>query len=346
MGWKPSTKKLFFRSLSTLQNAGVHILDALHSLAEQAPDEPSRRDIQAVAGRLASGYSLSEGLAGIEPAFSKIEVALVRVAERSGKLHTVLERLATRTEYLDRVRRELIAAVTYPAFALALSIILVVFAPVFVFSDLLELLQHSCQQLPLVTSIYLKFSRVVVSPAFFAVLLASGFFCWKAAKSLTQSEARALALEEILLTVPGLGRVLRAQAVSEACDALALCQQVGLPSLQSLRLSGEATFSLHLRNEFRLAEERLKNGYSLSEAFADSDFLDPMSRAVLATGEEAGKLSESLAGIGRQNGVRAKEAMDTFQKLLEPALLLFIGLIVGFIAVAILAPTLTLANTI
>ena len=346
MAWDLASKKFFFRGLSTLQNSGVHILDGLQGLTVQSRDPIFIETVESLAKKLASGYPLHKALESEGDTFSRLEVALVKVAENSGKLHTVLSRLAEMSESRDRLRRELLSALIYPAFVLALCTGLLVFAPVLVFSDLLNLLRALGSDLPLPTKIYLGFSELILNPFVLLGLGALTVFTLSRFRKAARDPKQRRALEEIGFSIPGHSSVLKASAASECSEALAICYQAGVPILAGLRLSGSASFSRLLQDRFLAAEEQLQNGSTLTESLRSCEVFEPMSLALLATAEESGKTSEALFSIAKQCRERTKDALETFQKLLEPCLLLFMGLIVAFIAVATLAPTLNLVQAL
>ena len=346
MAWDLASKKFFFRGLSTLQNSGVHILDGLQGLIVQSQDPHFIETVESLAKKLTSGFPLHKALESEGDIFSRLEVSLVRVAENSGKLHSVLARLAEMSESRDKLRRELLAALIYPAFVLCLCTGLLVFAPLFVFSDLLNLLRELESELPLPTRVYLGFSELILNPFVLVGLAGLAVFPGMRLRKAAHDPEQRRVLEKIGFSVPGLAAVLKATAASECSEALAICYQSGIPILAGLRLSASATFSLLLQDRFLVAEEQLKGGATLTESLRTCEVFDPMSLALLATAEESGKVSESLFSIAKQCGEGTKDALDTFQKLLEPCLLLFMGLIVAFIAVATLAPTLNLVQAL
>ncbi|MFA7480809.1 MAG: type II secretion system F family protein [Vulcanimicrobiota bacterium] len=112
--WRGKQKAIFFRGLSVLLNSGVHIIQALDSLAQQSIDEAARRTVEGISTRISSGFPLHKAMQA-ERVFSALEVGLVRVGERSGSLHSILQRLADATEAQDGLRRKLAAALVYPA---------------------------------------------------------------------------------------------------------------------------------------------------------------------------------------------------------------------------------------
>ena len=343
MKWKLQRKTLVFRGLATLLNSGVHITEAFESLARQADEPDFEASLRRLAGRLSSGHSLHKALEA-EGAFTPLEVGLVKVGEASGSLHTVLLRLAEMGEKRDALRRKLASAMVYPAFVLGLCLLLLIFAPVLVFADLLDLLRELKTELPLPTRLYLAFSDMVLSPLSYlagVALLGLGLFLLR---RVWQGRGQRQDLEQILLGAPGLGPILRNTLAAEISSALSTCFSAGVPILRALSLSREVTWSSLLDQRLQRAGTDLQNGRSLTESLAATEVFSPMTLTILTGGEEVGRIGESLELVERETRQSVEYALEAGQKLVEPFLLLFVGLIVGFIAVATLAPTLKIVE--
>jgi type II secretory pathway component PulF len=337
--WRAHQKAIVFRGLAILINAGVHLVEGLDSLARQAESPASEQVLRRMAGRLSTGQPLHRAMQA-EGVFAPLEVGLVKVGESSGSLHSVLNRLADMGERSDGLRRKLISAMIYPAFVLSLCTLLLVFAPVLVFSDLLGLLRELKTELPLATRLYLGFSDMVLSPLFYglgALALGLGGLALRAA---WRNRASRMQLEQLLLGLPGLGPVLRSSLAAEISGAISTCFASGVPILRALSLSREVSWSVLLDSRLERAGRDMQNGRSLTEALSSSGVFSPLTLIILTGGEEVGMISESLDMIERQCRQATEDALESMQKLVEPFLLLFVGLVVGFIAIATLAPTL------
>lgn len=342
-GWRGKQKAIFFRGLSVLLNSGVHIIQALDSLADQSIDEPARRTVEGISARISSGFPLHKAMQA-ERVFSALEVGLVRVGERSGSLHSILQKLADATEAQDGLRRKLAAALVYPAFVLALATLLLIFAPVFVFSDLLDLLAELNTELPLATRIYLAFSALITSPFTYLVLLILGGLLTLLARKLLAEEDFRAKLESLIIELPGFGSAFTSCVSAEVSQALAAAYGAGIPLLDALKLSGEVSISVLFRRELKHSINLLQAGESLSNALAATGFYSPMALSILQSGEEVGLVSESLKSVAEESTKSTQQALDALQKLLEPCLLLFVGGIVGFISIATLAPTISMVE--
>ncbi|MCA9781356.1 MAG: type II secretion system F family protein, partial [Candidatus Eremiobacteraeota bacterium] len=232
----------------------------------------------------------------------------------------------------------------YPAFVLALCALLLIFAPVLVFSDLLDLLAELKTDLPLPTKLYLGFSDLVRSPLAYLVLAAGLALVVVLARKLLQDEERRAEVEAVILQMPGLGPALKSAVSAEVTGALAVSYGSGLPLLSALNLSAEVSLSTLLRQKMEASRESLTAGETLSAALHETGFFSPVSLLILQAGEEVGQISPALESMARQSAESTRHALELMQKLLEPLLLLFVGMVVGFIAIATLAPTIKMVE--
>ncbi len=345
MIWTTRQKALLFRGLAVQLNSGVHVVTGMVSMGEQAEQPEVKASLDRIAARLNSGHPLPRALEA-EQAFSALEVGLIKIGIDSGSLHSVLMRLADLSEKKDGLRRKLISAMVYPAFVLGLCTILLVFAPVFVFSDLLDLLRELKTDLPLATRLYLGFSSMLLSPVFYLVLAALVGGVFGMLKKAASETNRRVELEQFIFSIPGVGTVLKNALAAQVAQAVATCYSAGVPILRAMTLSREVTWSLALRNQLTRAVTELQNGHSLAEALRDTGFFSPMSLTILAGGEEVGLIAEALRNVEKTTSEATEHALEAMQKLVEPFILLFIGVLVGFIAIATLAPTLQVVQQI
>lgn len=339
MRWKSKDKALIFRGLSLLLNSGVHLFDGFLSLSRQVQDPELAQALERIARRLSAGHPLNQAMRA-EDAFSKLELGLVKVGEHSGGLHRVLVSLADFSDRSYALKQKFISSMIYPAFVLTLCLALLVFAPVFVFADLLQLLRELNTALPLPTRLYLGFSDIILSPvSYIGLTICLALMFW-AGKDTFKRPAYRLWLEEHILKLPGLGPALKNAAAAEVAQAIAISYEAGIPILQALSLGGEVGWSQLFSSRLRVAAADLKDGSTLSRCLGATDFFSRLSLTILSGGEEVGQIAQSLTSVEKTMREATEEALDAFQKLLEPFLLVFIGGIVGFIAIATLAPTL------
>jgi general secretion pathway protein F len=343
MTWQLEQKATFYGGLSILLNGGVPLLTCLESLQGQFPTPQLSESVGRIADSLLAGHPLHLALQK-EDGFSGLETSLVRVGEQSGSLHVVLDRLAKLTDERLKLRSKLWAALTYPAFVLVLCLILLIFAPVIVFADLLDLLRELKTDLPLPTALYLAFSSALYSPWTYLILAVFGGLLGSWLRVAWRSPPRRLQMEEFLFMLPGLGKTLRSGATIEVCGALTIAYESGIPILQSLELAKRATWSQLLSNRMTQSQEHLKSGEGIAEALESTTFFSALNVSILRSGEEVGMVGKALDSVFHQLTRQLEDSLDSMQKLLEPLLLLFVGSVVGFIAVALLAPTIAMVE--
>jgi type II secretory pathway component PulF len=344
VAWNARQKAILFRGMAILLNSGVHILDGLNSLSRQVEHPLLGESLRRMAARISQGLPLHKAMEMERGEFAAIETGLVKVGEASGSLHSVLVRLADMGERKDALRRKLGAAMVYPAFVLLLCTLLLIFAPVLVFSELLDLLRELNTDLPLPTRIYLGFSDLVTSPLSYLVVGVVGGALVAGMGKILRDRERRRAAESKLFSVPGLGAVLTASLAAEVSGAMATCLHAGVPTLKSLELAGAVTWSHALAGQLDQAGHDLRQGATLTQALTATGVFSPMSLTILTTGEEVGMTAEALSAVEKASRESTELAIEAMQKLVEPCLMLFVGLLVGFIAIATLAPTLKIVE--
>lgn len=327
-------------------NSGFNILDGLRCLADQLEERDLKEALEGVATRVSAGHRLSAAMAAHQPHFEAIECALVKVGEETGGLHRVLHRLADMSEQRRENHQRLISALTYPAWVVAISTALLIFAPLFVLKDMLELIRELSADLPLITKLYLAFSAMLVHPLFYLALVLLGVAVFFGLRHLANSRALRIKVESVLLETPGLGPFLRSSLSLEFSLTLGTCYESGIVVLDALRLSGLASRSTWLEEQTRGAIAALKDGSSLCEALAELELFEPASLSMVAVGEEAGQVEDSLRTIAEMNQQRCRHTLELAQAMLEPLLLLGVGLLVGFMAIATLTPMLKVAQSL
>ncbi len=321
--------------------SGNHILNALRLLSDRSQAPTLGPAIEQLAQNISRGQRLSESMRRQGPNFSPLEVALVRVGEDTGSLHGVLERLAHLTEKRQAQRQKLVSSLTYPAFVIVLCGLLLILAPAYVFSDLLDVFRQNPDTLPLATKVYLVLNDLLTSPLVLLLATATlgGILGFALSRYRQDPELRGK-VEEFALKIPGLGEVLKNSICSELCRALSVCYRAGLPILSSLTLCREATWSALLGSRLERAQASLKNGSTVCQALEEMELLPKVQLSLLVAGEESGKLGETLDQVADQTAEEMEYAIEQGQSLLEPLVLVVVGSVVGFLAIAIMSPML------
>jgi general secretion pathway protein F len=292
--------------------------------------------VRDVSDRIRDGKPLSESLAAFPALFSRLYCALVHAGEASGGLSVALRRLADYMEEDEELRNSLKASLTYPLFVSAVSAATVAVLVGFVVPRLADLLSDMGQALPLPTRVLVGFSGFI--SAWWWLLLAAGAAAVIAAIRFYLSDRGRLLVDEYILRLPFWGEVALKSEVARFMRTLSLLLSSGQAITLSLEISSSVLENSILKREIRGFKDQVIAGTSLSQAVAGSRYMPRMAVNVISIGEEAGSLDKSLSRIASEYEKECDRTMKAAVRLLEPSVILVMGLVVGFIVIAMLLP--------
>jgi type II secretory pathway component PulF len=314
--------RTFFSSLSVLYWAGVPIDRCLHLLGEEG-----------LAQEVRSGSSLSAAMKK-RPDFSPFQLQLVRVGEKTGSLPLVLANLADHQERADELNRKVRATLTYPAVVLAASLAMVLLGPPFLMRGQFELLRSHGQEPPLISRLMLALSH----PAWWLLALAA-----------VVALARWLKTERsrlVLQRLPAVGPLLRCLALARFSEALSQLLRSGVLLSEALPLAASVSANRELEESIPRGLDALREGGSLSQSLEATGFFPRPYLAMIEVGENVGKLPDLTAWMASLYRLELQLGLDRFTALLEPAVLLVLGVLVGAMLLATLLPILSTLNTV
>lgn len=335
-GVRPSDVSVFTRQLASMLKSGVPILRALSTIGDQTEN----RRLQAVVGDLEAsirdGSMLSEGMRRYTKLFPELYVNMVESGETGGVLDTILFRLAEAGETEEENRRKVQAAMAYPVLVAVVGA-LTVFVLLTFFMPRVTALFDGYKQLPLATQILLAVSRFFSQSWYWIVM---GVVAVLAVfHRLAALDRGRTFVDGIKLRLPLFGRFLRDVDLARFARTFALLIDSGVSIDRVLTLSANAIHNAVLRHEVESVRTRtVKHGMTLSASVKASIVFPPFVGNMLAVGEETGRIDESLNEVARfyEGCVDRQSRMVT--SLIEPVLLLVVGLVVGFIVFAMLLP--------
>ncbi len=335
-GIRPADLALLTRQWATLVRAGLPLDEALSALGDEAADKTSRRMLIAVRAKVMEGRTLAESLGEFPDSFPELYRAAVSAGEQSGKLDTVLERLAQFLEERQALGRKLLAALIYPAlltlvaFAVVLGLMTYVVPQVIgVFADMGGTLPWPTRVL-MATSAAFEFAGPYLAAIAVAALIAFAI-------ALRQAAVRR-AWHALLMRVPLLGSMLRAQDSARFARTLSIATSASVPLLDALKL-GAATLSLlPLREAIAQASSRVREGGSLARALGESGQFPPLLIRLVGIGEKSGELEPMLDHAAHIQENQMQTRLSALIAVLEPLLIVMMGGVVLFIVLAILLP--------
>jgi general secretion pathway protein F len=334
------------RQLASLLGAQLPVADALTVMVEQSEKQQIRELMAAIRTDVLAGSSLSNALARHRRQFPDIYRALIAAGEESGKLGSVLGSLADYVEERAKLQQKITLAFVYPVIVTLVALAVVIGLLTYVVPQVVQVFANTRQALPWLTRALIALSDFVRAYGWILLLLA--VIAAFAVRRLLQLEAVRLRWHKRLLQMPVVGVLSRSLNTARFASTLAILAGGGVPMLRALQAAGETVSNLAMRARVLEATQRVREGFSLARALRTSSDEDsqpgrarlfpPVLIHLIASGEATGKLPEML---GRAADIHAREAERRamfFTSLLEPILILAMGVVVMLIVLAVLLP--------
>lgn len=327
---------VFTRQFASLIRSQVPLLRTLQILQEQVRHPAFCQVLRGVAEEVRQGQTLSSGLAKFPTVFSPLYVSLVNSGEVSGALDAVLERLAEQAEHDETLRAKVRAAFTYPTFVGVVGLCTVVFLMTFVMPRLSQLLEGLGERLPLATRLLLTAASWMSSWWFWgslAVLCLMLATLWR-----LMGERGRVALDRVTLRLPLVGTLVQELELARFARAFGLLIGHGISVLRAMEVSVPVVTHRVIRLELSKIPEGLRQGSSLSACLKPLSVSTPFLINTVQVGEEGGRVGEALAEVANYYERDAERSLQVMASLLEPTLIVVVGLVVGFIVMAVLLP--------
>jgi general secretion pathway protein F len=331
------------RQLAVLVHAGIPLVEALNALVEQVEHDRLKRVISDVKQRVNEGASLADALAIHRKVFTSLYVNMIRAGESSGALDVVLVRLADFTEGQARLRSKVKGALTYPA-AMAVvggAIMLILFAVVI--PKITKIFEDTQVTLPWTTKLLMGFSTFVSNYWWALLLLAGaafwGFLRWK------ETPAGRARWDRFKLTVPIFGRLIRTIAIGRFSRTLATLLKSGVPLLAAMDIVKNVVGNVRLAEVIEQARQAIQEGESIAAPLKRSGEFPPLVHHMVAIGERSGSLEEMLGNVADAYEDQVDTTVGALTSLMEPLMIVLMGLVVTFIVFSVLMPILQI-NTL
>jgi type IV pilus assembly protein PilC len=328
---------LFSRQLSIMFKAKVPLVGALQSLSNQIVNPNFREIIMKIADEVGGGISFSQALTGYPKLFSEFYVNIIRSGEASGTLSTSLGYLADYLETQYNFSRKIIGAMTYPIFIMFVMLAVVFLMLFFVVPQLGQVLKETGQELPFVTKMVLDSSTFLTKYWWMALLMLSGigFALYNYVKSSTGKKFFA----KNLLKVPIMGKFLRTIYLTRFAENLSVLICSGLPIIRAIDISGSIVGNDVYKKAILKVRDEVKKGETIHLTLAKYPKLfPPLFVQMVSVGEKTGTLGDTLKHIVSFYQKEVDRAIDSLLNIIEPVLILFLGVVVGGLVASILLP--------
>ncbi len=332
------------RQLATLLSAGIPLVQSLSSLAIQTRNPVLRKIVVEIKESVNEGSSLTNAMSGYPKVFSNVYINMVRAGEASGSLDVVLERLADFAEKQEEIAARLATAMIYPAVMAVVGTGILMFLITYIVPSITGIFADMKEALPLPTVLLLGISNVLrgwwwlVLILLLAGILSLRFFI------LTHYGRSFLDLAK--LKMPVVGYIYQKILVARFASTLASLLQSGVGILASLQIVKNIMDNIHINTVVDEAIEQIRRGRSMSQTFGGSQWFPPMFIQMVSVGEQSGDLVPMLEKISRAYEQDAETGIMRMTALVEPLMIIIMGLVVAFIVFSILLPILEMNQMI
>ncbi|MFH1776416.1 MAG: type II secretion system F family protein [Candidatus Omnitrophota bacterium] len=326
---------IFTRQMYSLVKSKVEILRSLRIIFEQTPKDKMKKLIEDLHDTVKDGKTFSQALSKHPEYFSSLYISLIKVDELSGRLDLALEQLDKFADKEEEMRARIKAALVYPMLMMITGIASIIFLVTFVIPKLQVVFEDLGQSLPFLTRSLLTCSKWAADYWYWLIL--AFFAAIFLLKGITAGKNKIL-FDRLKLKIPLISNLVVEQAVSRFTRAFALLLKNGISMFEALKLSIPTLNNELLIQELDRVREDVVNGKSLSMSLKKVTYFSPFLVSMISVGEEGGRLDEVLANIAADYERHIDTIIKAITALIEPAIILILGLVVGVIVMAMLLP--------
>ncbi|MBI5451829.1 type II secretion system F family protein [Candidatus Gottesmanbacteria bacterium] len=332
----------FTRQLATMITAGLTLVESLSILQQQLSKPSLIKLVNQIATDVQGGKSFAEVLEKYPKIFPPIYIALVKAGEASGKLDVILSRLADNLEKSRSFRSKVRGTLIYPTIVISGMGIVTFIVMTVVVPRLTTMYKEFGVSLPVPTQILIAVSSFLINSWYLiiggAVFLVMFFLRWK------ETWFGKHVLAALSLKIPVFGSLIKEATLVEVTRTLSMLVEGGVPILQALEISQNATGNILYKETFSAAAKKVEKGFPLSEPLSNNPLFPPILGQMVAVGEQTGKLGDSLMKLSVYFETEAETAIRSLTTLMEPLIMVVLGLGVGFLVMAVLLPIYSLTS--
>lgn len=340
IGGVPLKERLIFvKQLSTMLGAGLPIIQALDILVQQTENPQLKEKLSHVYRSVEAGSSLSEAFRKEKSMFTEIQISLLVAGERSGALNEVMAQIAIDLEKSKSLRSKLIGSLIYPAVLMVVMLAVLIMMIVFMIPTVKSLYEEfGTTELPPITSILISISEFLTDPLKLIIIIILVISIVLSVRYAYSTPGGKRTIDGFLLKVPVFGQIIEKSELTQFCRLVAMLLHNGVSIIEALKVIANSMSNELFKSAVLEAREEVIKGNSLSLPLAKSKVFPLVLVKMLATGEETGKLDKVTADMGEYYETELNELTANLTKLLEPFILLGVGGVVGFMAVAVYLP--------
>ena len=335
---------LFARQFSTMIDAGLPIIQCLEILHTQQNNKTFKRMIKEIKEQVESGATLAEALKRFPKHFDDLFVNMIAAGEAGGILDAILRRLAGYMEKAAKLKAQVKGAMTYPVVTLVIAIVVLGIILVFVIPVFQEMFADLGGELPVPTQIVVKLSEIVKSKILYIVIgfILLGFTL----KKFYKTEKGQDMVDDFLLKIPVFGELLRKVAVAKFTRTMGTMLASGVAILEALDIVAKTSGNRTIEKAIYNVRSGIAEGRTMADPLAESGVFPAMVCQMISVGESTGALDAMLEKIADFYDEEVDQAVDNLTSLIEPFMLVFLGVTIGGLVVAMYLPVFKMAGAI
>ncbi len=335
---------IFCRQFATMINAGVSLVRCLSVLEKQTQNTKLKEIIRDVQNRVEAGETLSRAMSHHPVAFSNLTLGLVRAGEVGGVLDETLDRLAQFMESDIRMRQKIKAAMTYPVLVGVVAILIVTFLVTFIVPKFMEIFADFKIEMPAITLALISASNFMTNPKSIIPTIAFIVISMTAFKKWKRTKWGKRIYDKYKMKIPVFGKLSHNIAVERFCRTLSTLLTSGVPILQALETVSAAIDNETFTDVIMNARARIREGDPIGDPLEKSKLFPAMVVQMIAIGEETGALDQMLGKVADFYAVEVETQLEQLAATIEPLMIVGLGLMVGFIVIAMFMPMIALIN--
>ncbi|MEE3181177.1 MAG: type II secretion system F family protein [Planctomycetota bacterium] len=343
-GVKTADIVTFTTQLSTLQDAGLPIVRSLNILEEQQKPGRLKDELEAISEEVEQGSTFSEALSKYPKSFNKLYISMVKAGEAGGVLDVILRRLAGFMEKSQKLRKKVKGALIYPAAVITVAAAILVVIMLFVVPAFEKMFADIGQSLPAPTQLLLSTSQAIQK--YWFLLPGIPILLVFSMKMIARTERGGRALDAFKLKMPVFGNIIKKSSVARFCRTLGTLIASGVPILEALRIVRDAVGNIIISNAIEDVHSSIREGDTIADPLRASGIFDELLVNMIDVGEETGELDKMLMKIADNYEADVDVAVEGMSSLLEPVLIVGMGLVVGFIVVSLFLPLVSIIKNI
>ncbi len=341
---KSKELQIFTRQFATLINSGIPILDSLKILSDGAADKTIKEAVIQIRASIETGRRLSESMVQHPRVFDSLYCNMIRAGEEAGILDQILERLSTYAEKNEKIKNQIKGALVMPTVIICAAFIVITGIITFIIPKFAEFYRSSGKPLPLLTQFVVKCSEIFISHWYvvFGILLAAAYFF---INYLSTKEGK-VAMDHFLINSPIFGDVVQKSSVARMSRTLATLLSSGINMIEAIEIAAKTSGNTVIEKALYSCKDSVTVGKPFHLPLSRQKEIPQMVSQMVAIGEQSGTLDAMLAKVADFYEDEVENAVRTMTSLIEPLLMVGLGVVIAFILVAMYLPIFQLGETI